>query len=176
MRGRHIRSIKKERQRLIPCPHARAIMSRWFLSPDGVLTSANNRQQKLLRPPTRPTFELQPPDDEPGEQEEEEHRHGDQVRRVVGEVLAEGRPVPARGDPGPAQHALVHTGDDHLLQDRLTLNVAEEGVNVDKICQSFVLVLLNYFFLYKQLNVSVTFTMCFKEICLQFSISIHENT
>ena len=162
MIGRHIRSIRKERQRLIPCPLARAIMSRWFLSPDGVLTSANNHQQKLLRPPTRPTFELQPPEDEPGEQEEEEHRHGDQVRRVVGEVLAEARPVPARGDPGPAQHALVHTGDDHLLQDRLPLNVAEEGVNVDKICQPLVHVPLHYFFHYKQLNVSITLIMCSK--------------
>ena len=46
-----------------------------------------------------PTLELQPPEDEPGEQEEEKHRHGDQVPRVVGEVLPEGRPVPARGGP-----------------------------------------------------------------------------
>ena len=49
----------------------------------------------------------------------------------------------------PAQHALVHTGHDHLLQDRLPLNVAEEGVNVDKVCQPLVHVLLHYFFHYK---------------------------
>ena len=46
-----------------------------------------------------PTLELQPPEDEPGDQEEEEHCHGDQVRRVVGDVLPQGHPVPARWGP-----------------------------------------------------------------------------